>query len=297
MKRLIVTADDFGAAPEVNEAVEQAHLRGILSAASLMVAAPAAADAIARARRLPSLRVGLHVVLTDGRPLLPAAAVSRLIDASGAFRGNLAVLGAAIAASSAVRRQVAAEISAQFARFCDSGLELDHVNAHKHFHLHPVVAALLITIGRRFGLRAVRLPLEPPRVLKRVARSARWQPQLMLPALLLRRRLKSAGLLAPDQCFGIEWSGRMTRPRLLALLASLPPGLTEIYLHPATAADFPGAAPGYRYREEFEALVAPDVVAACRGSSLTLGGFRDFLTYGVTTLPAPAHRGDLSLRM
>ena len=56
VKRLIVTADDFGAAREVNEAVETAHRAGILTAASLMVAAPAAADAVARARRMPSLR-------------------------------------------------------------------------------------------------------------------------------------------------------------------------------------------------------------------------------------------------
>ncbi|MGB6604265.1 MAG: ChbG/HpnK family deacetylase, partial [Steroidobacteraceae bacterium] len=83
MKGLIVTADDFGAAPEVNEAVEAAHRHGILSATSLMIGAPAAADAVSRARRMPALRVGLHLVLVDGRPVLPAAAVARLVDAEG----------------------------------------------------------------------------------------------------------------------------------------------------------------------------------------------------------------------
>ena len=68
----------------------------------------------------------------------------------------------------------------------------------------------------------------------------------------------------------------MTAPRLAGILAHLPEGLTEIYLHPATRA-FPGAAPGYRYSEELEALIAPEVVAACRDSSLRLGGFEDFL--------------------
>ena len=88
MKRLIVTADDFGAAREVNDAVEAAHRGGILSAASLMVAAPAAADAIARARRLRSLRVGLHVVLLEGRPVLPPSAVAQLVDRDGVFPSN-----------------------------------------------------------------------------------------------------------------------------------------------------------------------------------------------------------------
>ncbi|MHB1552294.1 MAG: ChbG/HpnK family deacetylase, partial [Vulcanimicrobiaceae bacterium] len=70
---LIVSADDFGLSLEVNEAVERAHRNGILQAASLMVAGPAAADAVRRARALPSLRVGLHVVTVNGRPILPAA--------------------------------------------------------------------------------------------------------------------------------------------------------------------------------------------------------------------------------
>lgn len=63
---LIVTADDFGLHGDVNAAVEQAHCDGILNAASLMVSAPAAADAVARAHRLPGRRVGLHLVLADG---------------------------------------------------------------------------------------------------------------------------------------------------------------------------------------------------------------------------------------
>ncbi|MBV9903998.1 MAG: ChbG/HpnK family deacetylase, partial [Alphaproteobacteria bacterium] len=78
MKSLIVTADDFGAAVEVNDAVEQAHTQGILTAASLMVSAPAAADAVARARELPRLRVGLHIVLVEGKPTLPVASVPDL---------------------------------------------------------------------------------------------------------------------------------------------------------------------------------------------------------------------------
>ena len=53
MKKLILTADDFGAAVEVNEAVERAHRDGILTAASLMVSGAAAHDAVTRARQMP----------------------------------------------------------------------------------------------------------------------------------------------------------------------------------------------------------------------------------------------------
>jgi hopanoid biosynthesis associated protein HpnK len=278
LKGLIITADDFGAAREVNDAVEIAHRSGVLTAASLMVAAPAAADAVARAQSLPSLRVGLHLVLVEGRPVLPAAAVSHLVDDRGALRSDMAVLGSAIAFSRTARRQLEAEITAQFEAFCATGLTLDHCNAHKHFHLHPVVGALIARIGSRFGLRAARVPLEPARVLRAIEPRTRAAPEsLTVPfASLLRRRLRAAGLLVPDRVFGLRWSGRMTRQRLAALIDRLPDGLSEIYLHPATGS-FPGAADGYGYREELDALTAEPVRAAVRSGSLRLGGFSDFL--------------------
>jgi hopanoid biosynthesis associated protein HpnK len=278
LKRLIVTADDFGAAREVNDAVEAAHRGGVLSAASLMVSAPAAADAIGRARRMPSLRIGLHVVLVEGRPVLPAFAVTHLVDGNGAFRSDMAALGAVLCFSRHARRQLAAEITAQFEAFRDTGLPLDHCNAHKHFHLHPVVGGLIAAIGARFGLRAARVPLESVQVLRKIEPQTPWAPALLTApfALLLRRRFRAAGLLAPDRVFGLQWSGRMTRDRLAGLIRNLPHGLSEIYLHPATG-PFAGAAAGYHYREELDALRAPEVIAACRDASLRLGGFGDFL--------------------
>ena len=278
MKRLIVTADDFGAAPEVNEAVEAAHRGGILTAASLMVSGFAAADAVARARRLPSLRVGLHLVLVEGRPVLPASAVSHLVDDSGAFRSDMARVAARVACSREARRQLAAEITAQFAAFRATGLELDHCNAHKHFHLHPVIGGMLASIGARFGLRAVRVPVEPSHVLRAVEpQTTRVSAMITAPwALLLRRRLRAAGFLVADRVFGLHWSGRMTRERLSGLIRYLPDGLSEIYLHPAIG-PYRGSAPGYRYAEELAALISPEVLAACRSGPLQLGGFRDFL--------------------
>jgi hopanoid biosynthesis associated protein HpnK len=297
LKRLIITADDFGAAREVNEAVEAAHRDGVLTAASLMIAAPAAADAIARARRLPSLRVGLHLVLLQGRPVLPPSAVPQLVKRDGSFPAHPAALGTRLVCSRSARRQLAAEIDAQFAAFSDSGLALDHCNAHLHFHLHPLVGRLIAALGPRFGLRAVRLPLEPRAPLRGVERRT-WSgtAALTLPfALALRRRLAAAGLLVAERTFGLRWSGQMTRARLAGIVRQLPAGVSEIYLHPATG-PYPGAARGYRYAEELQALLAPEVMAACRDASLRLGGFGDFAAPVAGSAPAVrrARRSDAS---
>jgi hopanoid biosynthesis associated protein HpnK len=275
---VVVTADDFGLAREVNEAVEAAHTGGILTAASLMVAGPAAADAVARARRLPRLRVGLHLVLVEGRPLLPPEQLPDLVDASGHFRADMARLGVDIFFRPSVRRQVAAEIEAQFTAYRATGLALDHADAHKHFHLHPTVADQMIAIGLRHGLRGLRVPIEPRPVLAEIEPSTRISlPYVTAPwAALLGRRARQAGLKVPDAVFGLAWSGVMTQARLCGLLDRLSDGCTEIYTHPATAGGFAGHAPGYRYADELAALMARSAIAAARRPDVTLGGYSDF---------------------
>ena len=78
-----------------------------------------------------------------------------------------------------------------------------------------------------------------------------------------------------DAVFGLAWSGAMTKDRVAALLGRLPAGVVEIYLHPAVTGAFTGAAPDYRYAEEFAALCDPDCIAAVRGSGYALGGYAD----------------------
>jgi chitin disaccharide deacetylase len=277
---LIVTADDFGLHQAVNEAVEQASQHGILTAASLMVGAPAAADAIRRARELPRLRVGLHLVLVDGAPLLPVSAVPQLVDRSGRFGSRMALDGARYFLSGKVGRQLEAEIRAQFRAFAATGLALDHVNAHKHFHLHPTLLTLMLRVGREYGMRAVRYPYEPARLLLGASLPEHTAAATLRPWLLLmRRRLRSAGLLHNDQVFGIGRSGAMDEAMLLHALRSLPAGVTEIYLHPATlsgAAVAPSMA-AYRHAEELAALLSPRVAALLGELRTPSGGYGDWL--------------------
>ena len=143
-----------------------------------MVGAPAAADAVARARTLPNLRVGLHIVLTDGEPISDRREIPGLLARNGGFRNDLPLYGAQITLDPSVKRQAAKEIAAQFEAYRATGLPLDHVNAHRHFQLHPTIAASIMSIGRAYGMRALRVPIEPwrtiaeidPRTQRRVGR-------------------------------------------------------------------------------------------------------------------------------
>ena len=277
-RRLIVCADDFGRDTAVNEAVERACRDGILTCASLMVAAPEAADAVARARRLPGLRVGLHLVLIDGEPILPPAELGPLARRDGRFDDRQLRAALSYFFAPAVRSRLAAEIRAQFAAFCATGLALDHVNAHKHMHLHPTVARLVVEIGRDYGMRAVRLPAEPEAVLRAAFPGERYRMPLYRPAVVaLQRRLQRAGLAMNDRVFGIAWSGAMTEKRVLRLLPHLPPGDSEIYFHPAnhTSKKLAAAMPGYRHTDEMAALLSPAVRRRVADLGVRLIGYGD----------------------
>ena len=278
MRRLIVCADDFGRDIAINEAVEAACRDGILSSASLMVAAPAAADAVARAHRIPGLRVGLHLVLIDGSPVLPPGEIRGLVGADGRFDDSQLRAGLRYFFAPGMRRLLAAEIGAQFEAFRATGLALDHVNAHQHMHLHPTVARLVVEIGRSYGMRAVRLPAEPVAVLRRAFPSEHYRAPAYRPVIAaLRRRLRGAGLAVNDHVFGIAWSGAMVEDRVLGLLPHLPPGVSEIYFHPATRQTpaLAAAMPGYRQTEELAALLSPVVRQLVADLGISLIGYGD----------------------
>lgn len=259
----------------MNEAVEIAHRQGILSAASLMVAGPAANDAVARAKRLPGLRVGLHLTLLEGDAALLPEEIPDLVDAQGRLRSDMMALSFALLRP-AVRRQLRREIAAQFAAFRETGLVLDHVNAHKHFHLHPLAAGEVLAACVENGATALRVPYEPSSVLKQIESKVGRHIVIAPWTALLRARAQRAGLTTPDAVFGLRWSGQMSPKRLRSLLEHLPSGLIEIYTHPAVSDSFAGHASGYRYSEELAALTYPGVIEALRRSGQRAGGYADF---------------------
>ena len=178
-----------------------------------------------------------------------------------------------------VRRQLEAEIRAQFSAYARTGLALDHVNVHKHFHLHPTVLDLLLRIGRDFGMRAVRVPHEPYWFALRRGKwfSAANGAFLASWIILMKRRLRRAGMAHNDRVFGIAASGAMDEATILDILARLPAGVTEIYLHPAvqSGSAIAPSMSGYRHADELAALLSPRVRAAIAAGGHGSGGYAD----------------------
>ncbi|MGI4748834.1 MAG: hopanoid biosynthesis-associated protein HpnK [Janthinobacterium lividum] len=275
MRQLLISADDFGLSPSVNEGIERAHRDGILTTASLMVAGAACADAVERAKRMPDLKVGLHLVVIEGPAVLDPVDIPRLVDRNGRFPSDQLGLGLRYFFRPDVRRQLGREIEAQFDAFARTGLVLDHANAHKHMHLHPTVGAMMVRAGRRHGLKSIRVPIEPPGPIGEAdtigARALRaW-------TRVLRAQVRRAGMTTNDSCFGLAWSGHMTADRLVALAGSLPNGFSELYFHPAASRDplLDALMPDYEHEAELAALCDPQVRNALFRSGMVPATWQD----------------------
>lgn len=216
-----------------------------------MVGAPAFDDAVERARRLPSLAVGLHVVLVHGRPVLPPERIPKIVGNDGLFFTDLVGAGVTFFFRPGAARQLESEIRAQFERFAATGLPLDHVDAQSHMHVHPTVFRTILKVGREFGMRAIRVPREP------FGGTRTIEPWVAL----MRSRARRQGVTSNDYVYGVNDVGAMNEARVLRMLDSLPDGVTELFFHPATGS-FAGADAGterFEWKRELEALTSPAV--------------------------------------
>lgn len=261
MKAVIFNADDFGATPEINAAVRRAHTEGVLTSASLMVNEPAVAEAVEIARSHPTLAVGLHVTLSDGRTALSHRDIPHLTNNQHRFRASPTAAGMVYFFSRAARREVAREVEEQFRRFAMTGLSFSHVDGHRHLHLHPVVWDAVMAQCEAYSVRRIRIPYEEFRPATRerlVARRLEW---LIFRALRRRclRTLQGRGFYVVDRVYGHLETGRMNACYLLDLLGRLGGETNEIYLHPGSAhtRPMPHGPPGMDV--ELDALLNPSL--------------------------------------
>jgi hypothetical protein len=218
-KRVLFNADDFGYTERCNTAIVEAHARGVLSAASLMVDQPAAVDAVRRAREHPTLAVGLHLVIET-------------VDAPVRTGFKLFFLAPWL------RKRVRADLARQVRKFQDLvGRKPTHLDGHLNLHVHPSVADLVADCAREHGIGAVRLPREPWRTVLELDPRDGFGTRLngfIFDRLSRRARplYEAADLAHPHTCYGVLRPFGMTEALVTKLLDRLEPGLTEIYFHP-----------------------------------------------------------------
>ena len=264
-RRLIINADDYGISPGVNAGILEAVRAGIVTSISVMVNTPAFADGMRALAALPHPpSVGLHVNLTAGFPVTPAAGIPSLVRSSGA----LYPLSALVIRACAARvhpRHIEREVRAQLTCLRQAWPDVRHVDSHQHVHALPGVWEAVRRAAD--GIR-MREPCEPAGRtagrLKRLAIATSWR--------IATRR----GASASTHVRGIGMHGsRHYLEDLLSTLDRLPAGVTELIVHPGRRD--PSIAPFDPYdapREaELAALLSDPLRRRVHRGDLVLGGF------------------------
>lgn len=270
MKSLIVNADDFGWSERRNEGILEAHARGIVTSASLLATGSAFENAVERAKAHPSLDVGLHLNLSEGRPLLPGHRT--LVNERGDFLGKQEARRRA-GAGDFDAIEVEAEILAQLKKLREAGLRVTHLDGHQHIHVYGSVVEPVAKACVRNRIRFVRRPAESedlPPLAGEIRRAEIDEYRALAAAARATHELYR--LRAPDHFFGIALSGLLTLENLIASLKALPPGVTELMVHPGRA-DAPDGFSGPDRDKETEALTDPRVRILLRQEGIELTDF------------------------
>jgi hopanoid biosynthesis associated protein HpnK len=244
VRRLIVNADDFGLTAGVNRAIVETHIGGVVSSATLMANGARFDDAVTAARSAPNLSVGCHVVLVDGTPVSPPGALDTLVAIRSAepdkFYSSLSAFAARAMLGGFDRDQLVAEITAQIRKIQATGLQVTHLDTHKHAHIFPEVLTALLRAARMCGVRAIRNPIVPVKALP--AGQFKRKPHLWKRYGQVRvlhtfsgqfhQRTKRAGLVTPDGVLGVIETGSLGISLLRQTLANLPEGTWELVCHP-----------------------------------------------------------------
>jgi hopanoid biosynthesis associated protein HpnK len=283
---LIVTGDDFGISPSVNGAIVQAHREGILTGASLMVNGNAFQEAVEMAKDNPRLAVGIHITLVRGAATLSGRELFDLVDGDGHFSTNPTTAGLRYFFEKGIRPRLEREIEAQIQKFYSAGLIPSHVDGHLHLHVHPTILNILVSLARKYGIPALRLPRED------LIGDLRVNPRnciaKALHALTYRclcayagRKLRARQILFSDHFIGLLDIGHLGEAHLLKILDRLQPGVTEIGMHPALALppELERWAPDYEYEEELKALISPRVRERIRERNIQLASYRDWIQF------------------
>jgi chitin disaccharide deacetylase len=153
VKQLIVTADDYGLAQSVNDAIEGCFQSGVVRAACVMTNMPEYAQVAALKRRFPQHSVGIHWNLTQGWPVLSPSAVPSLVRKDGTFSPSLR--GRWLRGQVRVA-EIRAELTAQYERYYRAAGVPDFWNTHQNFHVFPGIFQVCVELGRELDIPCMR---------------------------------------------------------------------------------------------------------------------------------------------
>jgi predicted glycoside hydrolase/deacetylase ChbG (UPF0249 family) len=289
LRRLVLHADDFGMNDAVNGGIIRGFSQGLLTSTSVLANAPGCAAALdlwrelearfaaddlpsqeARRRLADSLSpfdLGIHLNLTQGRPLTGASYPPPLLDRNGRFPGVFGLAGRLMMCGTRYAREIEAELCAQIEVLVESGISPTHLNSHQYVEIFPVVAAIIPRLLRRYVIPVVRVPWETHLTQSTLVQQfspANWCLSQIKRLFAFRYliAMRRSGVPHPAAFFGTSHAGRIDLDLMRTSIGVAGPGITEIGMHPG---EFDPSATRDATRDGWN-----DPLAAARADELSL---------------------------
>lgn len=243
MRELIVNADDFGLTKQVSQGIIDAHREGIVTSTTLLANGEAFEAAVSMSLRAPRLGVGVHLNLSEGVPVSPAAKIPTLLDARGRLHLTPGRLWAAVWKRKVGLSDVERELRAQIEKVIRAGISPTHLDGHKHVHVLPGISAIVIRLAQQFGIRSVRCPFEEAPNLPRLLRYSQGAQTPVIKQFLVghavsgfarrfSKALEQAGLICPNHFYGLSETGFLDVQIVQDILSRLSANTGELMCHP-----------------------------------------------------------------
>lgn len=232
MKRLIVSADDFGLTKSISEGTVRACKDGIVTSINLLPTGRAFEESLYLLKELKLDGIGAHLALTETSPITDRAKISSLVTKKGSFRANYVSFFADLFLGRISMDSIYLELRSQLDRLKRVGLPINSINSHEHIHMMPSILKVFIDLAKEYGIPFIRYPhgdklVRPYRLKKffKLAVSAYF-------GHITGRTVRESGLYTTDNFLGIADSGNLTEDVLVRLIKNMPEGTTELVCHP-----------------------------------------------------------------
>ena len=291
MKRLIINADDFGLTEMINQAIIEAHSCGLISSTSLLANGEAFESALALSRQAPRLGVGVHLNLTEGKPLAPTYSIPSLVNGQGCFARKPAGLWRAMILGRVSAVEIEKELRAQIEKVLAAGVVATHLDSHKHVHALPTLGRMGIKLARQYGIPAIRCVAESWSglrcLLRRFPRAKTTIFRQRLNSFVLAavsrgwsRQLRQAGVACAEHFYGVTPTGFLDEELLREILRHLQDGTSELMCHPGFVDKALRQTPTrlLEQREmEYQALTRPGIKLLAKDLGVQLVNYGDLV--------------------